>query len=349
MAKYKDAEYISGIALFNRIGGAGRLYDFKNKEKSNMLYLMQNFNKTINMFKWSGLDDVKTPFNELFQQVNGYACLIKCGDTYYITPCTFADGCDPYYFPRKVIVLNPWANDIEGFNGVKEINKDCVILKNDTMMLGLSPLINRYTTMLVENDISLLNCSILARIVALLSVAGDKQKAEADKYIKAIIKGDFGVFASKNVFDDVALQAQPISNTSSSIMQELIEFEQYLKGSLAHELGINYSFNMKRESLNTAESELNDDYLIPLIDDMLECRKQFCRDALDVFGIEIDVELASVWRNNKLENEAEAELNSDVVEEDVTTEDIESSEAQSEEAEADATEQEDEQDEEPEE
>ena len=307
--------------ILNRIGFSGKPYDFKNKTIANMLYLMQYFNRTLNMFEWTGLEDVKKPYNELFQQMNGYSVLLKCNDTYYLTPCTFGGECDVYYLPKYVIVANPWANDIEGFNGKHTINEDCVLLKNDSTMCGLFPLINRYTTMLVENDISLFNCDILSRIVALLSVNDDKSKPEADRYIKAIIKGDFAVFAGKSFYDDMNLQAQPISNTSSSIMQELIEFEQYIKGALSHELGINYSFNMKREALNTAESELNNQYLIPLIDDMLLCRKQFCENVKNVFGLDVEVKLSSVWLNNQMENEAETEINEDMAEDAETSTD----------------------------
>ena len=299
--------------IFNRIGFAGSPYPFKNKQTANLYYMMQYFNRTLNMFEWHGLDDVKKPYDELFQQLHGYCVLLKCNDTYYLTPANFGGECDPYYFPKEVIVANPWANDIEGFNGVHYVNQDCVILKNDSTMCGLYPFINRYTSMLVENDISLLNTDILSRIVALLSVTDDKGKKEAERYINRIVDGDFSVFASPTFLDDVNLKAQPISNTSSSIMQELIEFEQYLKGALSHELGINYSFNMKREALNTAESELNNQYLIPLVDDMLQCRKQFCENVKNVFGIDIDVELASVWENNQKTNEAENEMLDDAI------------------------------------
>ena len=300
--------------IFNRIGFAGSPYPYKDKQTANLFYMMQYFNRTINMFEWHGMDDIKKPYDELFQQLHGYCVMLKCEDKYYLTPATMGGECDPYYFPKEVIVANPWANNIAGFNGMHYVNEDCVILKNDSTMCGLYPLINRYTSMLVENDISLLNTDILSRIVALLSVTDDKGKKEADRYIKKIIDGDFSVFASQSFYDDMNLKAQPISSTSSSIMRELIEFEQYLKGSLSHELGINYSFNMKREALNTAESELNNQYLIPLIDDMLKCRKQFCENVKDVFGLEIDVELASVWENNQKTNEAENEMLDDAIE-----------------------------------
>ena len=290
--------------IFNRIGLSGRPYPFKDKEVANLYLIMQWFNRTLNMFEWKGIDDIKMPYLEIFQQMNGYCVLLNCEGKYYL--------------PKEVIVANPWAHNIEGFNGVHTINEDCVLLKNDSTMCGIYPIINRYTSLLVENDISLLNCDILARIVAILSVGNDKEKLEAENYISQIIDGDFSVYGSKNMFEDLGLKAQPISDISSSIMQELIEFEQYLKGALSHELGINYSFNMKREALNTAESELNNEYLIPLIQDMLQCRKQFCENARDVFGLECDVELASVWSVNEKENEAEEEILEERIDGDVT-------------------------------
>lgn len=302
--------------IFTRIGLSGRDYPFKDKQLANLYYIMQWFNRTLNMFKWEGLDDVKRPYNEIFQQLNGYCVLLYCEGKYYLTPARFGGECDIYYLPKQVIVANPWANNIEGFNGTHVINEDCVLLKNDSTMTGIYPIINRYSTMLVENDISLLNCDVLSRIVSLLSVEGDKGKTEGEIYLQKIINGEYGIFGSgKQWQDEKGIMAQPISSTSSSIMQELIEFEQYLKGSLAHELGINYSFNMKREALNTAESELNNEYLIPLVEDMLKCRKDFCDNVKDVFGLEIDVSLNSVWNTNEMENEAEAEILEDKIEE----------------------------------
>ena len=59
---------------------------------------------------------------------------------------------------------------------------------------------------------------------------------------------------------------------------------------------------MKRESLNSAESALNDDYLIPLIDNMLACRKDFVNKVNEMYNTNITVELNSAWLTNKLED-----------------------------------------------
>ena len=318
---------LGGIQGILNMGDRFDLYPYKNKKVANLNYIKQYLNRTLNMFSWTGLDDVHYPYTELFQQIYGYAVLLHCEGRYYITPAVFGGECDPYYLPKEVIVANPWADKIEGFNGTHVIGEDCVLLKNDSNIQGMYQIINRFTSILVENDISMLNTNILSRIVALMSVSDDKGKAEAERYLNRIIDGNFAVFAGDSILSPEAVKAQPLTATSNAIMQEQIEIQQYLKGALAHELGINYAFNMKREALNSAESELNSEYLVPLIEDMLKCREQFCEDARNVFGLDINVELNSVWATNK----NQADMQDDVIE----TE-LQQIEAEAEKAEAEA-------------
>ena len=81
----------------------------------------------------------------------------------------------------------------------------------------------------------------------------------------------------------------------------LIELEQYLKASWYNELGLNANYNMKRESINSGESQLNNDMLIPLVDDMLKRRKEGAEKVNNMFGTNITVELASAWEDNQEE------------------------------------------------
>lgn len=62
---------------------------------------------------------------------------------------------------------------------------------------------------------------------------------------------------------------------------------------------------MKRESLNSSESALNNDILLPLVDDMLKQRKQACERVNVMFGTNISVSLASSWEDNQQEVDAE--------------------------------------------
>ena len=301
---------LGGLQGILNMGDRFDLYPYKNKQVANLNYIKQYLNRTLHMFSWTGLDDIRYPYTELFQQVYGYAVLLQTNGKYYLTPGVFGGECNEYYLPKEIIVANPWADKIPGFNGTHVIGEDCVLLKNDSNIQGMYQLINRFTSILVENDISMLNTNIISRIVALMTVPDDKARAEAQRYIKRIVDGEFDIMANDSWTSPEAVKAQPLTATSNAIMQEQIELQQYLKGALAHELGINYAFNMKREALNSAETEMNSEYLVPMIEDMLECRKQFCQDAYDVFGLELDVELNSVWKTNK----AEADMEDDILE-----------------------------------
>ena len=80
---------------------------------------------------------------------------------------------------------------------------------------------------------------------------------------------------------------------------------QYYKSSLFQELGLNSLLNStKREAISESEENANNDILTPLIDIMLDCRKDFCDRVNTLFGLDISVELNSAWKDNDIEQEA---------------------------------------------
>ena len=60
---------------------------------------------------------------------------------------------------------------------------------------------------------------------------------------------------------------------------------------------------MKRESLNTTESQLNDDALMPFIDDMIKNREEGLDKFNKMFGTNIRVKKSSAWMDNQIEND----------------------------------------------
>ena len=85
------------------------------------------------------------------------------------------------------------------------------------------------------------------------------------------------------------------------MLTNLIESMQYYKASFFNELGLNANYNMKRESINSGESQLNNDALLPLIDDMLNNRKRCAEEVNKRFGTHITVGFASSWEDNQIE------------------------------------------------
>lgn len=170
-------------------------------------------------------------------------------------------------------------------------------MPNDSLYIGLVPMFERYATMLIENELSMNIASINSRIISLISAGDDRTAKSAEKYLKDIADGKTGVIAENAFIDGV--KSQPYGTTANSnTLTNLIEYEQYIKASWFNELGLNANYNMKRESINSNESQLNDDMLLPLVDNMLECRKIGLDKVNAMYGTNISVDFNSSWKNN---------------------------------------------------
>lgn len=284
---------------FDRFGLT--LYDFNDKERCQRNYVTYMLNRMQRLFEYQGLPDtIPQRMLEMMLQINGFACFAKHNGKLYAFWGGLGGEPDEYYRPTKCVVSNPALK----FSDTFEIGKDCVIVRNDSFLYGLIPLFSRYATAMVENDISFRMASINTRIEALLSAPDDATRKAAEKYLEDVEKGKLGVIA-ENAFLD-GIKAQEVGRTMRTFT-DLIEYQQYLKASWFNEIGLNANYNMKREKLSTTESQMNNDALLPLVEDMLENRRKCLEEVNAMFGTDISVEFASSWE--KLIEEMEAESN----------------------------------------
>ena len=279
---------------------ACRMYDFNDKELALRHYLVYMLNRTQKIFEYKGLPDtIPKRMLEFLLQVNGFACITKVKGDLYAFRGGLGGEPDPYYRPTLCVVANPALK----FDKTLKIDEDCVILRNDSFLYGLVPLFTRYASAMVENDISFRMASINTRIQAILSAPDDATKDAAELYLKDVADGKLGAIQVNAFLDGIT--ATPMT-TSIRTFTDLIEYQQYLKASWYNEIGLNANYNMKREKLSTTESQMNNDALLPLVDDMLESRRVGLEKINEMFGTNITVEFASSWE--KLVEEMEAEL-----------------------------------------
>ncbi len=178
-------------------------------------------------------------------------------------------------------------------------------MPSDSLYQGLMPILSHYATGVTENELSMRTAIINTRIIDLISAQDERTAESARQYLKDVEDGKLGVIAETALLE--GLKAQPYgTNGSTQVLTDLIEMEQYWKASVFNELGLNANYNMKRESLNSAESQLNNDALLPLVDDMLKCRREALEKVNDMFGTDIEVDFSSSWKDNV--EEAEVEL-----------------------------------------
>ena len=266
-------------------------YDYTDEANAVNDYIRYMLNRTQMIFKYGGLPDtIPHKFLELQLQRFGFACFAEEKGNLYSFRGGLGGEPDPYYFPTICTVSNPALNISKTY----KIDKDCVIMQNDSLMSGLLPLFSRYATALVENDISFDIATKNSRIVALISAPDDDTATAANKFLEDIAAGKQGVPAANEFLDGI--KVQPFAQMSNRTLTELIEYQQYLRASWYNEIGLNANYNMKRESLTTTESQMNFDALLPLVDDMLYCRQQAIDKINEMFGTNITVELNSSWK-----------------------------------------------------
>lgn len=278
-------------------------YPVKDKQKALDSFIKQMFNRTQSMFIYKNLPKtVPQTYLERYLQLYGQCIISKIEGDLYAFCGGFAGTPDVYYNPTQYTISNVALNLYRTF----DIDKDCILCKSDSNMQGLYKIFEKYGVMLVENDITIYSILKTARAGVFFSAQDDKTKKECDIFIDKLDRGEMYCIGEDAFFEGV--KSHNGFQGSAGIVNQFIELEQYLKASCLNEIGLNANYNMKRESLNTAESALNDDFLIPLIDNMLECRKEFVTKVNELYNTEIEVDLGSAWKTTKLEDMKQAAI-----------------------------------------
>lgn len=286
----------------------------KDKEASRNFYISYMLNRLQSMFKWNGLPDtIPQTDMELLLQCEGYCAFTyvdhegysptansnkKFPSGYYVFGGGLG-GFNPYYKPTFITV----ANSAMVYSKSLVFDEDCVLIKNDSLYMGLMPMLGRYAEQLVDNDISMWLCDIVSRIQIILAASDNATIESAQKYIKDIYDGKIGTILEPAFIEELAgIKSIPVGQQNTNTLKDLIEYHQYLKAGLFNDVGLNANYNMKREALNSMESTLNDDVLLPLVDDMLYNRKKACEKINKMYGLNISVDFSSAWKDREEAN-----------------------------------------------
>ena len=265
------------------------MYNYTQKTMNVMKELNILLSKTLSMFRYEGLPD-SIPQRELERQLQtkGYAFITEFEGKLY----SFTDGLggepDPYGNPTKITIANPALK----YNATLDLEKDGVLIRGDSMMNGLRYLLEKYVTMMNENEVTMMVNSFNARMPALISAGDDKTRESAEQFLQRIVNGEMGVIAENRLFDGIKVHSN--SNSGVGSFTQLIEYQQYLKATLYNELGLEMNNNMKRERLTQDEVNMTD-IIYPFIDNMLTNREMGIEQVNKKYGKEITIGLDSIW------------------------------------------------------
>ena len=278
-----------GIELFNPD-------IFKEDEKhhgkehigtAQILYMLA---RTQSMFDYENLPETIPSRNlEIMLQLNGNVFFTQVDGKYYVFTGGLGGEPDVYYEPTIYTVANPALK----FSKNLKIGEDGILIRSDSYGVGLLPMMQKYSALLVENEFTMRIADINARIAFLLSAADDRTEKSARTFLERIVNGEMGVISESAFLE--SLKVNPAGTEHTQRLTDLIEYQQYLKAAWFNDLGINANYNMKREAISPNEAQLNDDALLPLIDDMLEQRQIALDKINEKYGLDIKVSLDSSW------------------------------------------------------
>lgn len=282
-------------------------YDFSDKTRLVSDYVAYALDQTQSMFEYEGLPEtIPADILELYLQSHGHVCFYKHEDKLYVFTGSMGGQPDVYFIPTDYVVANPAIP----LNKTLKIDKDCVVVRNDRMQMGLIPMFTKYATQIADNDITMRLSDINARIISWITAPDETTKAAAEKYISDIEAGKIGVIAENIFFGGIRVQPNATSGSTNK-MTDLIEYHQYIKACWLNDIGLQANYNMKREAINSNEAQLNEDMLIPFVENMLKSREIGIEKVNAMFGTNISVKLSSIWTQHQVDNSGQPEETED--------------------------------------
>lgn len=307
---YDDVDRMRYRTMFEDI----KQHRLKDKAGALATFKREILSKTSQIFEYRNLPPELEDLVSLMEtrlQEGGHLFFQKVkGDLYFFYGSAGGER-DAYYIPTMYVVSNPALNHYVN----ARIGVDGVLMKNDTFGQGLLPIIEKYGMLLVEAMISFNNAIINTRDYNAFSAQDNRTRKSAELYQKKIEAGETAVIAETAMLD--GLKRHP-AEIHSGALTELKEFNQYIKAQLFSDLGLKTAHNMKSQYVSDAENIINDDTLLPLVQDMLTNRQIAVKAINQMYDLDIEVELSGTWKlqQEKVDMEVEALENGELLSED---------------------------------
>lgn len=287
-------------------------------------------NKVSRMFVWDNLPEtVDQRYLETLLLLNGKAAFTKVNDKFYVVRGNWGGEPNCYYQPTIWTMANPilgsktlrirqldGTESVEGLDAILIGNSDVDLLRNNCETGGLYGLIYQTAGLLADNISSLNVSQINGRVSVLYTADSEAEALTGEKVLQDIYEGKPYKILSQNILEKIGVNPVAAQGQSNTLMS-LIEAHQYILAQFFNEIGIGGNWNMKRERINTAETELMTDSLDINIQSMLKCREEAVKKINELYGLNISVKLnEAVYKEEEDEDQTD-ELQVDGVEEDV--------------------------------
>ena len=321
--------------------GISNVYDGVCDVQQNFqLYFDLLTNKCCNLFKWEGLPDtVDERFLNLQLILNGKICFTKIDGKLYALNGNVGGEPNVYYEPTQFIVANPilgsktvrirqldGSSSIEGLDGILVALTDIDYMDDRGMKGGLYRLIYQTAGLLADN-VSSLNCSqINGRVAQLWTTDNDVEARTVEEVVRDMYAGHPYRILTQDLVSKIGVVPAAQSGQTNTLLN-LIEAHQYILASFFNEIGIPSTWNMKRERVNTAETELMTGSLDVNVYNMEKNLQKGAELINELFGENISVRFNEEIVEDEGEPDEEPEVSpEEVVEEVAPQEEVEDKE-----------------------
>ena len=155
---------------------------------------------------------------------------------------------------------------------------------------GLFNLIYQTAGLLADNIVSL-NCAQINSRVQVAFVADDEALANSgEKVLKDMYNGRPYKILTQDILNKLTVSPIAASGTNTTIMS-LIEAQANIWQNFYNQLGLSYNGNLKRERINTAESELMTGSLNLNLETIINNLKRDIEKVNELFGTSIEVDI----------------------------------------------------------
>ena len=287
-------------------------------------------NKVSRMFVWDNLPEtVDQRYLETLLLLNGKAAFTKVNDKFYVVRGNWGGEPNCYYQPTLWTMANPilgskalrirqldGTESTEGLDAILIGNSDVDLIRDNCEQGGLYGLIYQTAGLLADNISSLNVSQINGRVSVLYTADSEAEALSGENVLQDIYQGKPFKILSQNILEKIGVNPVAAQGQSNTLMS-LIEAHQYILAQFFNEIGIGGNWNMKRERINTAETELMTDSLDINIQSMLKCREEAVKKINELYGLNISVKLNEAVYSEDEDEDQTNEIQVDGVEEDV--------------------------------
>lgn len=245
--------------------------------------------KAVRLFDYEGLPGT-IPGTEMAKQLllTGKSGIV---DSIYGTiavPCQpYGVGLYPSYHPRAV-----WATPLVKGDGI--VNKDIVVIRNDSFMMGISETIDRYARLLADTESTL---SLTLSNLRQPSMAAAPDEHTAISYQAALLAmrlGDTEAILNRSVLDDIK-NIDIIRTIPSTLLEDIINAREKLISAFFAEIGV-ASRQDKRSPMTVTEVESDVQIMTVNVYDMLKSQEESFENLEVVKNIKVAVKISEAYK-----------------------------------------------------